>query len=58
MADITDSFVKINADTKKEPVRKHADIYDELYEIQKRVSVALRESFQAHRSLLVRRYGQ
>lgn len=49
---ITDSFVKINADTIKEPDRERVRLYDELYELQNEVSGSLRSAFQKHRRII------
>jgi xylulokinase len=48
----TDSFVKLRENTRKEPERALVERYDELYEVQTAVSVALRKGFELHRKMV------
>jgi xylulokinase len=54
MSQLTDSFVKVNADTIKEPVRNESRTYDELFVLQNEVSTALRKAFEIHRRFVSR----
>jgi xylulokinase len=54
ISQITDSFVKLKEETRKEPDRGAAVIYDELYKIQNEVSKALRRAFDLHRKTISR----
>ncbi len=51
---LTDSFVKVNADTIKEPVKEASKMYDELFDLQNEVSRALRKAFETHRKFISR----
>jgi xylulokinase len=48
----TDSFVKLRENTRKEPDKEIVEKYDELYEVQTAVSVALRRGFELHRKMV------
>jgi hypothetical protein len=44
--------VKLRENTRKEPERALVERYDELYEVQTAVSVALRKGFELHRRMV------
>jgi xylulokinase len=52
VSELTDSFVKLKEDTRKEPQKGPAEKYDELYGVQKELSLALRKVFEMHRKLV------
>ncbi len=49
---LTDSFVKLNADTLREPREDAVKRYNELYDLQNEVSRALRKAFERHRKFI------
>jgi len=54
ISQLTDLFVKVNADTLKEPVKEASQTYDELFDLQNEVSMALRKAFETHRKFISR----
>lgn len=52
VSELTDSFVKLNEDTRKKPEKAYAEKYDELYAVQKEVSLTLRGVFERHRKFV------
>jgi hypothetical protein len=52
VSELTDSFVKLNEDTRKKPEKACAEKYNELYAVQKEVSLALRGVFERHRKFV------
>ncbi len=54
ISQLTDTFVKVNADTLKEPVQDASKTYDELFGLQNEVSRALRKAFEGHRKFIAR----
>ncbi len=54
ISQLTDSFVKVNADTLKEPVQDASATYDELFGLQNEVSRSLRKAFEGHRKFISR----
>jgi len=52
ISDITDNLVLINEQNRKMPRLEVVEIYKNLYALQNRVSSALREAFEQHRSII------
>ena len=49
---LTDEMVKLKEDTRKQPQKEAAALYDEIYAVQTEVSNALRNVFESHRKLI------
>ncbi|MFW6138979.1 MAG: xylulokinase [Spirochaetota bacterium] len=52
ISEITDSLVKLNPGTRKEPRPDSAEKYHELFDLQNEVSGALRKAFEKHREII------
>ena len=52
VSDLTDSFVKLKEETRREPRKELVGKYNELYGVQKELSLALRKIFDMHRKLV------
>jgi len=51
---LTDSFVRLNADTIKEPQTEASRTYNEIYALQNEVSNSLKKAFEIHRKIISR----
>jgi len=49
---LSDSFVKLREETRKKPNSEAVQMYNELFDLQTGVSVALRKEFEAHRRII------
>lgn len=54
ISQLTDSFVKLNKESAKEPLKASVEKYDEYYFLQTEVSNSLRKVFENHRNLISR----
>lgn len=52
ISQLTDSFVKLNEHTRKDPDKESAERYSELFELQKEVSGSLKGVFELHREII------
>ncbi len=52
ISQFTDSFVKLKGETRKKPDAEAVRMYDELYQLQKEVSLTLRKTFTTHRRII------
>ena len=53
ISDITDEFVKLNADESSVPNAKNVAIYQDLQALQDEMSTALRQTFARHRKFVL-----
>lgn len=52
ISQFTETFVKVKEETRKRPDTEAAHMYDEMYQLQKEVSLALRKTFDMHRRII------